>query len=70
VSVAVARVSNQINRSGLYSSLTTQAEINLNTNPAQAKELAKMDPFFFTGFTDGEGSFALHIRSSDKYTSK
>ena len=29
-----------------------------------------MDPFFLTGFTDGEGSFALHIRSSDKYTSK
>ena len=49
VSVAMARVSNQINRSVLYSSLTTQPEINLKTNPAQAKELAKMDPFFFHG---------------------
>ena len=28
-----------------------------------------MDPFF-TGFTDGEGSFSLQIRSSDNYTSK
>lgn len=29
-----------------------------------------MNPFFITGFTDGEGSFTLSIRSSDKYTSK
>jgi len=44
--VSVAMVSNQISRSVLYSSLTTQPEINLNTNPAQAKQLDKMDSFF------------------------
>lgn len=49
VSVAMTRVSNQISRSVLYSSLTTQPEINLNTNPAQTKPLGKMDPFFLRG---------------------
>ena len=44
----------------LYSSLIT----------AQSKKLGNMNPFFITGFTDGEGSFTLSIRSSDKYTSK
>lgn len=70
VSVAMTRVSNQISRSVLYSSLRTQPEINLNTNSAQTKPLGKMDPFFLTGFTDGEGSFSLQIRSNDYYTSK
>ena len=60
LNVGMARVSNQINRSMLYSSLIT----------AQSKKLGNMNPFFITGFTDGEGSFTLSIRSSDKYTSK
>lgn len=37
---------------------------------AQSKKLGNMNPFFITGFTDGEGPFTLSIRSSDKYTSK
>jgi len=66
----MGRVSNQINRSAALYSTLTESKINLNTNPAQAKKLSKMDPFFLTGFTDAEGSFTLHIRSNDKYTSK
>ena len=84
VYIGMARVSNQINRSMLYSSLIT----------AQSKKLGNMNPFFITGGrvpspqvppsfllhyiqgekggwrSQGEGSFTLSIRSSDKYTSK
>lgn len=73
VNVVMGRVSNQINRSVSYSTLTTETlaqKINSNTNPAQTRKLGNMNPFFFTGFTDAEGSFTLHIRSNDKYTSK
>ena len=70
VNVVMGRVSNQINRSVVLYSTLTESKINLNTYLAQAKKLSKMDPFFLTGFTDAEGSFTLHIRSNDKYTSK
>lgn len=60
VYVGMARVSNQISRTVLYSSLTTSPKIDLVTN----------NFYFFTGFTDAEGSFTLNIRSSDKYTYK
>jgi hypothetical protein len=52
VNVVMERVSNQINRSVSYSTLTTETlaqKINSNTNPAQTRKLGNMNPFFLRG---------------------
>lgn len=49
VNVVTGRVSNQINRSVSYSTLTTETlahKINSNTKPAQTRKLGNMNPFF------------------------
>lgn len=47
---------NQINKQRMYTSIVTQSDIKLT-----------MDPWFVTGFTDGEGCFIVSIIKDNKY---
>jgi len=58
-------LSNHINLTRQFSTKTTLFNTELYNNT----ELIQLNPWFITGFTDGEGTFGLYINSNNKYKS-